>query len=139
LRLDSAGPLAGLKSLSYQAQRLAAARAERAGAFEALLVNEHGRLVEGSRSNLVVALAEGLLTPPLSDGCLAGTVRRRLLEAGRIAEGPLTPKALARARGIFLLNSLIGVLPVGSLDGRPVPIGADAVGLQTSLRWETIG
>src|SRR6185295_4521740 len=34
LRVDSRGPLAGLKSLSWQANRLALRRAEAAGAFE---------------------------------------------------------------------------------------------------------
>lgn len=122
LRLDSQSPLAGLKSLSHQLQRLAGARAERAGAFEAILVNEHGRAVEGSRSNLVAALPEGLFTPPASEGCLPGTVRRRLLESGAVRERPLTLHDLARSRGLWLTNSLLGILPVGRLDGRPLPL-----------------
>jgi branched-chain amino acid aminotransferase len=122
LRLDARGPLAGLKSLCWQTNRLALLRAERAGAFEALLVNEQGRLVEGARSNLVVVLDGGIYTPPLDDGCLPGTVRRRLLEAGTIAERPLRPEDLERARGILLTNSLVDVLPVGRLDGRKIPV-----------------
>lgn len=127
LRLDSGSPLAGLKSLSYQLQRLAWARAEEAGAFEAILVNQHGRVVEGSRCNLVAALPEGLFTPPLSEGCLPGTVRRRLLESGTVEERPLTPHDLAQSRGLWLTNSLIGLLPVGRLDGRMFPIEKQGV------------
>ncbi len=123
LRLDAHGPLAGLKSLCWQMNRLALLRAERAGAFEALLVNEQGRLVEGARSNLLVVLDDGIFTPPLEDGCLPGTVRRRLLEAGAIAERSLVPEDLVRARGLLLTNSLIGVLPVGRLDGRRIAVG----------------
>lgn len=103
----SRSPLAGLKSLSCQANRLAL---RRAGAFEALLLNEHGRLVEGSRSNVVLALPDGLFTPPVEDGCLPGTVRRRLLERGEIAERPLTAGDLRAASRVLLTNSLIGVL-----------------------------
>jgi branched-chain amino acid aminotransferase len=110
-RVDSRGPLAGLKSLCWQANRLALRRAEAAGAFEALLVNERGLLAEGARSNVVLALEEGVFTPPESDGCLPGTIRRRLLAAGEIAERPLTLEDLRRAREILLLNSLIGALP----------------------------
>ena len=110
LRVDSQGPLVGLKSLSYQMNRLALRTAEAAGCFEALLLNERGLLVEGSRTNVVVALPEGVFTPPLSDGCLPGTVRRRLLEQGKIAERSLTPEDLAKAEGVYLLNSLIGML-----------------------------
>jgi branched-chain amino acid aminotransferase len=114
--IDSRSPLAGLKSLSYQSNRLALARAEAAGAFEALLLNERGRLAEGSRTNLILALPGGLFTPPAADGCLPGTVRRRLLEAGLVAERSLGPEDLRAAREILLTNSLIGVLPVARVD-----------------------
>lgn len=123
LRIDARGPLAGLKSLCWQANRLALLRAERAGAFEALLCNESGRLVEGARSNLLVALEEGVFTPPLEDGCLPGTVRQRLLDQGEIAERSLVPEDLERAHEILLTNSLIGVLPIGRLEGRRISVG----------------
>jgi branched-chain amino acid aminotransferase len=123
LRIDARSPLAGLKSLCWQINRLALLRAERSGAFEALLLNESGRLAEGARSNLILTLPEGVFTPPLEDGCLPGTVRRRLLERGAVSERSLGPDDLERARGILLTNSLIGVLPVGRLDGREIPVG----------------
>jgi len=104
--------------IGWQANRLALRQAEAAGAFEALLLNERGLLAEGARSNVVLALPEGLFTPPVADGCLPGTVRRRLLEAGTIVERSLTQDDLRRAREVFLLNSLIGVLPVGRLEDK---------------------
>ena len=64
LRLNSADPLAGLKTVSYQANRLALQQAETEGAFEALLLNERGRLVEGSRSNIALVFPDGVVTPP---------------------------------------------------------------------------
>ena len=129
-RIDSGGPLAGLKSLSYQANRLALRYAERLGAWEALLVNERGRLVEGSRSNVVLVFPDGAFTPPRGDGCLPGTVRRRLLESGAIAEWPLSPEDLATANEVLLLNSLIGVLPVSRVNSRAVPVGPAAARLR---------
>ncbi len=125
-RIDSASPLAGLKSLCSQANRLALRVAESLGAWEALLLNEHGRIVEGSRCNLAVVLGNRVLTPPSSDGCLPGTVRRRLLEIGAIEERPLSPGDLAAAGEVLLMNSLIGVLPVSRLDGREIPVGPTA-------------
>ena len=127
--IDSRSPLAGLKSLSYQANRLALRRAEAAGAFEALLLNQHGRLAEGTRTNVILALPDGLFTPPLADGCLPGTVRRRLLELGAVAERSLAPADLQAARGMLLTNSLIGVLPVGWIDGEKIPVAASAAEL----------
>ncbi|HEX3129152.1 MAG TPA: aminotransferase class IV [Thermoanaerobaculia bacterium] len=122
--IDSRSPLAGLKSLSYQANRLALARAERAGAFEALLLNERGRLAEGSRTNVLVRLSGDLVTPPLADGCLPGIVRRRLLESGLVKERSVDAEELRGAREILLTNSLIGVLPVGRIDGRALASSA---------------
>jgi branched-chain amino acid aminotransferase len=129
LRIDSRGPLAGLKSLSYQANRLALREAEARGAYEALLVNEHGRLAEGSRSNVALVFPDGIFTPPESEGCLPGTVRRRLLEKGVIHERPLTREDLAAAEGALLMNSLIGVLPVARIDGREISLHPEWRGL----------
>jgi len=134
--IDSCSPLAGLKSLSYQANRLALARAEAAGAFEALLLNERGLLVEGSRSNVVVRLHGELFTPPAEDGCLPGTVRRRLLEQGFVTERSLDPEELRSASEILLTNSLIGVLAVGWLDGREMPNGTPAAAPDADGRFK---
>jgi branched-chain amino acid aminotransferase len=125
-RVDAGGPLAGLKSLSYQANRLALLRAEAQGAWEALLVNEAGRLVEGTRTNVALVFPEGIFTPPRTDGCLPGTVRRRLLEKEAIREWPLSPEDLANASEVLLMNSLIGVLPVSRINGREIPVGPGA-------------
>ena len=132
-RIDSRSPLAGLKSLCYQTNRVVLLKAEAQGAFEALLLNEHGRVAEGSRSNVALVLPEGILTPPESEGCLPGTVRRRLLERGALRERPLTREDLAAASGLLLMNSLIGVLPVARLDGREIPVGPEAARLRRFL------
>jgi branched-chain amino acid aminotransferase len=129
----STSPAAGLKSLSYQAQRLALHEAGTAGAWDALLLNEHGRLAEATRCNVILVLPEGVFTPPQSEGCLGGTVRRRLLEAGAVAERPLTREDLDRAVEVLLTNSLIGVLPVGRIDGRPVGVHGTADRLRAQL------
>ncbi|HKI02698.1 MAG TPA: aminotransferase class IV [Thermoanaerobaculia bacterium] len=133
-RIDSGGPLAGLKSLCYQAHRLALHRVEAQGAWEALLVNERGRLVEGSRSNVALVFPDGVFTPPKTDGCLPGTVRRRLIEKEAIKEWPLSPEDLATAREVVLMNSLIGVLPVSRINGKEVPLGPVAGRLRDLLR-----
>lgn len=131
--IDSRSPLTGLKSLSYQTNRVALREAEARGAFEALLLNEHGRLAEGSRSNVALVFSEGIFTPPTSEGCLPGTVRRRLHERGAIQEGPICLEDLDTARGLLLMNSLIGVLPVSRLDGREIPVGPEAARLRALL------
>ncbi len=137
VRLDSRSPLAGLKSLSYGAHAIALRRATATGAWEALLANEAGRLVSGSRSNLVAVLEGHACTPPLADGCLPGTVRRRLLEAGALAERSLAPAALEEASEVLLTNSLIGVLPVGRIGERTLAPGPHAARLRKTWRIST--
>jgi branched-chain amino acid aminotransferase len=132
-RIDSASPLAGLKSLSYQMNRLALREAESRGAWDALLLNERGRLVEGSRSNLAVVVDDRVITPPESDGCLPGTVRRRLLERGAIVERSLSPEDLLGG-DVLLMNSLIDVIPVSRIDDRELPVGSTAERLRRILR-----
>ena len=134
-RVCSQNPLARLKSLSYQLHRQALREAERRGAWEALLINERERLVEGSRSNIALVLKDGIFTPPESDGCLPGTVRRRLLQSRAIRERRLSLKHLFEMSGLLLMNSLIGVLPVSRLGGRAVPVGPEAERLRETLGW----
>ena len=131
-RIDSGSPLAGLKSLSYQLNRQALQQAESQGDWEALLLNERDRLAEGSRSNLAMVVGDRVVTPPESDGCLPGTVRRRLLEKRAIVERSLSPELLIGSE-ILLMNSLIGVLPVSQLDGRESPVGTMAERLRKVL------
>lgn len=132
-RVYSRNLLAGRKSLSYQLNREALREAERRGAWEALLLNERERLVEGARSNIALVLKDGIFTPPESEGCLPGTVRRRLLEARAIRERRLSLQHLFEMSGLLLMNSLIGVLPVSRIGGREVPVGPEAERLRELL------
>ncbi|UIJ46967.1 aminodeoxychorismate synthase component I [Sphingomonas cannabina] len=87
------------------------------GAFEYLLVDEHGYLTEGSFTNLFVERGGVLVTPPLSRGLLPGVLRSVLIETGRAVEGDLRPED-CRA-GFLLGNSLRGLVPARLLPPRP--------------------
>lgn len=83
-----------------------AARAARPDCDEVILWNERGELTEATTSNIILDVDGKLLTPPISCGLLAGTFRNHLLANGRIRERILTKADLARARRIFLINSV---------------------------------
>ena len=102
---------------------LAAARA--AEADEALLCDAAGFLVEGARTNLVVALADGsLVTPPLARGAQAGVAREILLEhVAELREAEVSRAALASARELIAVNAVRGARAITSLDGRPLGDG----------------
>jgi para-aminobenzoate synthetase/4-amino-4-deoxychorismate lyase len=97
---------------SFRARYEAAWKDVPAGVDEVVLVNEHGELTEGTRTNLFVEIDGGWLTPPREAGLLAGVFRESLLRAGRAAEATLYPRDLARAHRIRLGNALRGWIPV---------------------------
>jgi branched-subunit amino acid aminotransferase/4-amino-4-deoxychorismate lyase len=82
------------------------------GVDEVLLVNEHGELTEGTRTNLMVQLGgEVWLTPPVGSGLLPGVFREHLLRTGDAIEATLYPRDLKRAHRIRLVNALRGWIP----------------------------
>ncbi len=125
-RRYSASPLVWLKTINYLEQLLARRYADARGAVDALILNEHGRVVEGSASNVLIVEAGGrVVTPPLSEGPLPGITRQVLLEILAEqgiphAEEPFGPEALRAAREVLLSGSLKEVMPVAELDGAPV-------------------
>ncbi len=133
LPVDHRDPLRQLKSISWQRQSLALAMANELGAFEGILLNHRGRVAEGARSNVIARLGDRVVTPPLDDGCLAGTVRRRLLESGLVVEARLREKDLMDADELGLVNSLIGALPVGAVGSRQRAVGGFTAPLRAAL------
>jgi branched-chain amino acid aminotransferase len=115
------GALAGLKTTSYAENVIALARAQEAGAEEAIFPNTQGNLCEGTGTNVFVVVDDQLVTPPLTAGCLAGVTRELLLECIDVAERDVPLRALADSAEAFLTSSTRDVQPIGSVDGRALP------------------
>jgi len=113
------------KSGNYLDFLLALDEATEAGADEALLVDRRGRVLEGARSNLFVVPTGGgeLITPPTRLGVLPGVMRGLVIPWARamglkVALRPFPLRSLLRADEAFVTNSLWGVMPVASINGR---------------------
>lgn len=122
LRVTANHPLAALKTANKLLQVLARAEAEHRGADEALLLNTEGNVAEAAASNVFWLENGAVCTPPVSDGALAGVAREVVLEICRarniLAREPhLKPDGLLRVDGVFLTNSVAGIVPVSQLDG----------------------
>jgi para-aminobenzoate synthetase/4-amino-4-deoxychorismate lyase len=87
-----------------------AALEKRPDCDEVLFLNEHGRITEGSRTNVFIRRGERLVTPRETDGLLAGCLRRELIDKGLCEEGEIYPEDLRAADEIFLGNSLRGLI-----------------------------
>lgn len=112
-----------IKSLNYLNNILARMEAYRAGADEALLLNERGFVAEGSAENIFVVRNDRLHTPPVSDGALDGITRGILLELCQregmeASERTLTLYDVHTADECFLCGTGAEILPVRSVDGR---------------------
>ncbi|KPF89157.1 aminodeoxychorismate synthase component I [Novosphingobium sp. AAP93] len=83
--------------------------AKAAGAHEALLLRDDGRLTEGSFTNIFVPRGDVLVTPPAALGLLPGVLRRSLLGSGRAVEGDVRLNDLES--GFFIGNALRGLIP----------------------------
>jgi branched-chain amino acid aminotransferase len=146
---DAHDPLESIKTTNRLRNVLLRERAQRAGAFEALLCTREGDVSEGTLSNVWAVVDGRLCTPSTERGCLAGVMRGLILESlGAGAEAPraarLEVEELARASEIFLSNTTGRALPVLEVQGlvRGLPGSAGPVlqrvraGIRAAeLRW----
>jgi branched-chain amino acid aminotransferase len=128
VRRDPSSPLARLKTTSRADHVYARLEAKRAGADDALFLTVDGHLSEATSANVFLVQGTSLKTPSLACGILAGTTRDWILVwAGRVGlepmEGLLLPADLATAGEAFLSSSVAGILPVTTVDGRPIGSG----------------
>ena len=115
-RLNSASPLAGVKSCNYLENILALEDARAKGFDEAVRLNENGEIASACLANIFWIKNEKLFTPCLNTGCLAGTTRAFVLETFAVRERRTNLAELKRADGIFLTSAGIGMAKAGSLD-----------------------
>lgn len=149
-RLSTHSIVAGLKALGYLPNLLARAEARAAGADDALLLDERGRVAETSAANLFWFSRDGSLrTPATSCPILPGITRAAVLELARrrgvaVEEDRWEASELAAAEEAFATASLRGVVPVTALDGAPIGSGRPgprtrelAAAYETLVRAET--
>jgi branched-chain amino acid aminotransferase len=91
-----------------------------AGAYETLLVDKHGFITEGVRSNLFFVRNGVLCTPP-SEGVLLGVTRRHVVgickEAGiEIREERLHHREIPGIEAAFLTGTTVDVAPIAAID-----------------------
>ncbi len=94
-----------------------AAAAEHPDADDVVLWNDDSELTETTVGNLFLELEDGLWTPPVECGLLAGTMRAQLLDNGTAQERVLGVADLARARAIWVTNSVQGRVPAQLVPG----------------------
>ena len=110
----------GLKTANYWFNADAFAQAQRRGFYEALFFNDFGELVSACMANVFLVHDDRISTPTRSSGCRAGVVREWVCARRKVEERRLKREDALTADEIFLTNSWIGVMPAGTLEGRPL-------------------
>lgn len=110
---------------NYASPMVAKARAREQGYDEIVLVDEYGCVAEGPTTNIFLVRADGVLATPPTERVLLGVTRSSILEiaAGEgldVREERVRPGDLLAASEVFLTGTTAGVLPVESVDGKPV-------------------
>jgi branched-chain amino acid aminotransferase len=107
----SCDPFSNLKSNNALTSVMARLFAKRNNLDEAIILNCYNRVCESSIANVFIVKNEKLFTPPLSEGCIAGTLRRWMLENFSskeyfVSEKMLSVDDLFGADELFLTNSI---------------------------------
>ncbi|MBR6026826.1 MAG: bifunctional anthranilate synthase component I family protein/aminotransferase class IV [Neisseriaceae bacterium] len=86
--------------------------AEQVGAFDALLFNQNGDLLEGGRSSVMIFIENQWLTPDLSLHILPSIARGEFMQKNTVQESTININTLQRAEKILVGNALRGWLEV---------------------------
>lgn len=114
----ASGLLSTLKSSSRLINILGGIFAEENGYQNCLLLNESKQVVEALNGNLFLLNGSEVKTPPLSDGCLNGILRKQLIEIIKLMpdyslnEASISPFELQKADGLFITNVVSGIVPI---------------------------
>ena len=103
--------LSNFKHNNYLPYVLAALSAKKGKWNDAILLNTEGRLCDTTTANIFIVKDEVIYTPPLSEGCVAGILRRIIIKSlldtnWQVVEKSLTIADLLNADEVFLTNSI---------------------------------
>ena len=83
-----------------------------------LLINEEKNVVEATNGNVFMVMANQLITPPISEGCLNGIMRKQILNLAKqhgtveVIEKEISPFDLQKADELFITNVILGIQPI---------------------------
>ena len=88
------------------------------GLDNCLLLNDSKNVIEALQGNLFMLKGNTLITPPISEGCLNGVMRKQILALARkignleVVEDVISPFDLQKADELFITNVIKGIQPI---------------------------
>ena len=83
-----------------------------------ILLNDSKNVVEALQGNLFMRMGNTLITPPISEGCLNGIMRKQILSLAKketileVVEQVIAPFDLQKADELFVTNVIRGIQPI---------------------------
>lgn len=108
-------PISNLKTTNRFTNVLASIFAKENGLDNCILLNHKKQVAEVNNANIFLVNKQQIITPPLSEGCINGIVRMKLIESLKkdshfeIIESQINPFDLLKADEVFVTNSVIGL------------------------------
>lgn len=112
------GLLSTLKTNNKVINVVASIYAKENGYDNCLLVNNNKNIVEAINGNVFLVKGSTVKTPPVSEGCLNGVMRKQLIavlekmEGVDLVEAPISPFELQKSDELFITNVIQGIKPV---------------------------
>ena len=133
-------PPAAKATGQYINSSVAKAEALRGGYDEAIMLNGHGFVTDGSGENVFLVRDDVVLTPPASAGVLEGITRSSTIRIARdlgfeVREADLVRSDLYTADEAFFTGTATEICPIREIDDRP--LGAGGRGPVTKRIQET--
>lgn len=107
-----------LKSNNKMIQITGSIFAAENGYDNCLLLNDEKNVIEALQGNLFMRMGTTLITPPVTEGCLNGIMRKQILtiakrlEGYEVVEKSISPFDLQKADELFITNVIVGIQPI---------------------------
>lgn len=81
---------------------------------EAMILNQYGFLCESISANVFVVYGNKIYTPALTEGCISGVMRTRIMQIAKmnemeLIEAQINPEILKEAEEVFITNATQGI------------------------------
>lgn len=112
------GILSSLKTTNRIINVLASIYASENDFDNCVLLNEKKQVVEAINGNIFMVKGNFIITPPITEGCVKGIVRKKMLEIVskskkyNLQEAVISPFELQKADEIFITNVIVGLQPI---------------------------
>ncbi|MHB1146481.1 MAG: aminotransferase class IV [Lutibacter sp.] len=110
--------LSTIKTTNKITNVLASIYASENGFDNCILVNERKQVVEAINGNIFMVKGNTIKTPPITEGCIKGIIRKKIMEIVSksndytIEEAVISPFELQKADEVFITNTIVGIQPI---------------------------